>query len=86
MNEIAEHTNHRINMTMTYFQRTDKHNNSYKHSCVKIIGEIKFDALFGLIFFGNLLDASLHLTIRHLVFSSIMSNKLYKAPSNPYFL
>ena len=40
MNEILEHTNHRINMTMTLLQRIDKHNNSYKHSCIEITGEI----------------------------------------------
>ena len=56
---IAEHRNHRINMNMTLLQRIDKHSSSYKYSYVKITGEIKLDALFGLMFCRKLLGANL---------------------------
>ena len=63
MNKIVDHTNNRINETITRLQIVESCNISIdKYTQVKITDKIKLDALFGLMYFRGFLYVNLHLT------------------------
>ena len=63
MNKIVDHTNNRINETITRLQIVESYNISIdKYTRVKITDKIELDALFGLMYFRGLLCVNLRLT------------------------
>lgn len=54
MSKIGDHTNNRINETITRLQRVESYNKSiYKHTWVKVTNKIELNALFGLMYFSD---------------------------------
>ena len=91
MNKIVDHTNSRINETIVCSQRVESYNKSIdKYALVKSTNKIELNALFGVMYFRNLLGMNLCLTDRlfspnsHFVFSSIMSKNCFRFLRSQY--
>ena len=49
MNKILDHTNNRMNETITRLQRVESYNKSvHKYTLVKVTDKIELDVLFGM--------------------------------------
>lgn len=54
MSKIGDHTNNRINETITHLQRVESYNKSiYKYTWVKVTNKMELNALFGLMYFSD---------------------------------
>ena len=78
MDKIVDCTNTRINATIACLQRSDNFNESSNYTWVKKADRVEIDALFGLIYFREILGVNLHMTYilfsndSHFVFGAIM--------------
>ena len=78
MDKIVDCTNTRINATIACLQRSDNFNESSNYTWVKKADRVEIDALFGLIYFREILGVNLHRTYTlfsndsHFVFGAIM--------------
>ena len=76
--KIVDCTNTRINATISCFQRSDNFNESSTYTWVIKADRVEIDALFGLIYFREILGVNLHRTYTlfsndsHFVFGAIM--------------
>ena len=85
INKIGDHTNKRINETITRLQRVESYDKSIdKSTWVKVTNKIELDALLRLIYFRGLFVVNLHLADRlfspdsHFAFISIMSKSHFQ--------
>ena len=84
MDKIVDCINTRINETIARLLQRDNFNESNKYTWVKRTDRVENDALFGLMYFTEILTGDLYMTVRlfsnesHFVFGGIMSKNHFR--------